>query len=123
MEEKKSSFLVILKGVLVAYIVTMVLISIYSALLAYTDLSENTIPTCVVVIAIISIMLSSSLTLKKIKEKGLINGAIIGGCYLLILYLLSSIFVVGFEVNAFSVIMLIFSLMAGMIGGIVGVNL
>lgn len=123
MEEKKNNFLVILKGILIAYIVTFILISIYSCLLAYTNLPESTIPMCIVVIAIISISLASSLTLKKIKEKGLINGAIIGASYLLIIYLLSSIFLVGFSVNTFSIVMLIFSLIAGIVGGIVGVNL
>lgn len=123
MEEKKSKVLTIFKGVFIAYIITMILIFIYSILLAYTSLPESTIPTCVVVISIISIMLSSSLTLKNIKEKGLINGAIIGAMYLLIIYLLSSIFSVGFDVNSFSIIMLIFSTLAGIIGGIVGVNL
>lgn len=123
MEEKRNNFIVILKGVLIAYIVTLILISIYAGLLAYTNLPESTMSICVVVIAMISIMLASSLTLKKIKEKGLINGAIIGGSYLLIIYLLSSIFEVGFSLNTFSMVMLIFSLIAGIVGGIVGVNL
>lgn len=123
MEEKKSNFFIILKGILIAYVVTAVLISIYSALLAYTSLKESTIPVCVVVIAIISIMFASSITLKKIKEKGLINGAIIGVSYLLTLYILSSIFAVGFSMNTFSIIMIIFCALAGVVGGVVGVNL
>lgn len=123
MEEKKSNFFIILKGILIAYVVTAVLISIYSAVLAYTNLKESTIPVCVVVIAIISIMFASSITLRKIKEKGLINGAIIGASYLLTLYILSSIFAVGFSINTFSIIMLIFCALAGVVGGVVGVNL
>lgn len=123
MEENKNNLWVILKGILLAYFVTLLLISIYSAVLAYTNLPESTIPICVIVIAIISIMFASSITLKKIKEKGLINGAIIGASYLLTLYILSSIFAVGFSINTFSIIMLIFCAMAGIIGGVVGVNL
>ncbi len=123
MEENKNNLWVILKGILLAYFVTLLLISIYSALLAYTSLPESTIPICIIVIAIISIMFASSITLKKIKEKGLINGAIIGVSYLLTLYILSSIFAVGFSINTFSIIMLIFCAIAGIIGGVVGVNL
>lgn len=123
MEEKKNSFISILKGVIIAYIITLILIAVYSIILAYTNLPESTIPTCVVVITFVSVMLSSSLVLKKIKEKGLINGAIIGAIYLITIYILSSIFAVGFSVNTFSIVMLIFSILAGIIGGIVGVNL
>ena len=123
MEEKKNNFIRILKGVIIAYVITMILIAAYSMILAYTNVPESTIPTCVVVISIVSIMLSSSLTLKNIKEKGLINGAIIGAVYLITIYILSSIFAVGFSVNTFSIVMLIFSILAGIVGGIVGVNL
>lgn len=123
MEEKKNNFIRILKGVIIAYIITLILIATYSAILAYTNVPESTIPICMVVISIISIMLSSSLTLKNIKEKGLINGAIIGAIYLISIYILSSIFAVGFSVNTFSIVMLIFSVLAGIVGGIVGVNL
>ena len=123
MEEKKNNFIRILKGVIIAYVITMILIAAYSMILAYTNVSESTIPTCVVVISIISIMLSSSLTLKNIKEKGLINGAIIGAIYLITIYILSSIFAVGFSINTFSIVMLIFSILAGIVGVIVGVNL
>ena len=123
MEEKKNNIFIIIKGVLIAYLVTMILICIYSIILAYTSVPESSIPTCVIVISIISIMISSSLALRKIREKGLINGAIIGMLYLLIIYVLSSIFSVGFDVNNFSIIMLVFSILSGIIGGIVGVNL
>ena len=123
MEEKKNNFVSILKGVIIAYVITMILIAIYSMILAYTKVPESTIPTCMVAISIISIMLSSSLTLRNIKEKGLINGAIIGGIYLIVIYVLSSLFAVGFSINTFSIVMLTFSILAGIVGGIVGVNL
>lgn len=123
MNEKRGSLKSIFKGIIIAYVITMILIAIYSFVLAHTNVPESTIPMCVVIISIISIMLSSSMTLKNIKEKGMINGAIIGGSYLIIVYVLSSIFAVGFNVNTFSIVMLIFSILAGIIGGIVGVNL
>ena len=85
MEEKKHVVGPIIKGVIIAYVVTLLLIAIYALVLAKTGVSEGTIPTCMIVICIFSILVGSSLSNKKIKEKGLINGAIVGFLYIFIL--------------------------------------
>ena len=59
----------------------------------------------------------------KIKEKGMVNGALVGLIYILILYLLSSIFSTGFGVNGYAFSMILFNVIIGMIGGIIGVNM
>jgi len=48
---------------------------------------------------------------------------IIGGVYIFILYLISSILSTQFSLNMYSVIMMVIGIIAGAIGGIVGVNL
>lgn len=123
MEEKKSIIIPIVKGVLISYVLTLLLIAIYSLILAKTGVPESTIPTCMVVICILSILIGSSLCNKKIKERGFINGAIVGLSYILILYLLSSIFVTGFGMSGLSIVTILFCILAGILGGIVGVNL
>ncbi len=122
MEEKKHNLVYIAKGVLIAYVVTVLLLAIFAILLAYTGVPESTMPVGVLVISIVSILLASSITVRKLKEKGLLHGALIGLCYILILYLLSSIFLVGFQLDTYSITMIAFSMLAGMIGGIIGVN-
>jgi putative membrane protein (TIGR04086 family) len=81
------------------------------------------IPAVILVITTISVFTGSIIASKNIKKNGLINGAALGIIYILILYLVSSIFITGFSLNIKSLIMLALSIGAGIIGGIVGVNL
>ena len=50
------------------------------------------------------------------------NGALIGGGYILILYLISSILNVRFTLNVQSIIMIVVGILFGILGGIIGVN-
>ena len=59
----------------------------------------------------------------KIRENGLVNGGIVGFIYIMILYILSSVFSTGFGLNGYSFAMIIFNVLIGMIGGIIGVNM
>ncbi len=58
-----------------------------------------------------------------IKKNGILNGGIIGLSYILLIYIASSITGSGFNVNMYSIIMILIGISAGMIGGVVGVNL
>lgn len=113
----------IVKGVLFSYLITLILIFLYSILLTYTSISESTIPTGVLIIGMVSVFISSSIAVIKIKRNGMKNGGIIGFCYILILYLLSSIYETGFALTKYSITTIIFYIFLGMIGGIVGANL
>ena len=123
MEKKKNKFLEMVKWVFIAYLITIVLIAVYSLILAYTDVPEGTIPTVVLLISIVSVLVSSSLAVKKIKQKGLINGAIIGMLYVMFLYILSSIFITGFSLTAYSIAMILLCGLVGIIGVIIGGNM
>lgn len=122
-EKKKNNFLIIGKGLLISYAMSLILIAIYSALLAYTNVPESSIPICVIAITIISIIFSSASAVRKIKENGLINGGILGAMYVMILYIISSIFSTGFSFAGISISMIFTAIVAGVIGGIIGVNL
>lgn len=113
----------ILKGVLLAYCISFLLILVYSAILTYTGVSESTIPMAVFMISLLSVFLASSLMVIKLKENGLKNGGLIGLIYILVLYFLSSLTSVGFGLSSFSIATIIFNILLGMVGGIIGVNL
>ena len=74
------------------------------------------------IITAISIVIGSSIGSTKIKKNGLINGGIIGGSYILILYVVSSILNWKFSLNIQSIIMIITAVIFGILGGIIGVN-
>lgn len=110
-------------GIAISIVLTLILLFVFSIILAYTNTSEATIVPVIIGITGISILSGSSIATSKIKKKGIINGMIIGGVYILILYLISSILSAQFGLNMYSIIMMIIGIIAGAIGGIVGVNL
>ena len=112
----------ILKGSATSVVITIVLLLIYSALLTYTSLNEKTMPIFIIAITAISILAGSLISSLNIRKNGLTNGALVGLIYIFVIYLLSSIIGQNFSLNIYSIIMMIASVMAGAIGGIIGVN-
>ena len=102
--------------------ITIIGLIIFSLLLTYTNVSESTIPTVTIIIVGVSILIGSTITTINVKKNGIINGAIVGLIYILIIYLLSSIIEKEFSLNIYSIIMIASSIIAGAIGGIIGVN-
>ena len=123
MENKKSNLFRIIKSVAIAYAITLILIMIFAILLTYTNVPESFMETGVLIISVLSILISSFLSVKKIKENGLRNGALIGMSYVLILYILSSVFITGFGLSSYSITTIILCGIIGMVGGIIGVNM
>lgn len=113
----------IVKGSITAILLTLLLLLIFAILLTYTSLQENIIKPVIIVISGISILLGSSISTLKIKKNGILNGSLVGLVYIVTIYLISSIIGTGFALNLYSIIMIVISILAGMIGGIIGVNL
>lgn len=121
-ENKKEVFKNIFKGIGIAMLFTIICLFIFSIILTYTNVSENTIVPVIVIITAISILIGSSIGNNKIRKNGIINGGVIGGGYILILYLVSSLLNVKFGLNIQSIIMIVVGIIFGMLGGIIGVN-
>lgn len=123
MEENISrNFFNIIKGVIISIIFTLTFLLIFSIILTYTNISESFIPPVIIVITAISIFIGSSIGNIKMKKNGLLNGALIGGMYLLSIYLLSSIINQNFSLTMQSIIIIVAGMICGMFGGIIGVN-
>lgn len=121
--EKTNNTIVKLgKGLLISILVTLLAIFIFSILLAYTNISERVIPIVIIIMTFISILIGSIISMRKVSNNGMINGAIIGGTYVMLLYLISSILNTGFGLNVYTIIMVIAGIISGIIGGIIGVN-
>ncbi len=121
MEETKN-IKYIIKGVIISIIATLILLFIFSILLTYTNISEKLINPFIIVITAISILIGSSIGNTKMKKNGLLNGAIIGGVYLTLIYIISSIINHNFILTVQSVIIIISGIICGMLGGIIGIN-
>ena len=112
----------ILKGILISFLFTLCMLIIYSVLLVYTSLSEQTIRPVIITITGVSILIGSSLGTRKLHKNGMISGGIIGASYILLLYLISSTVNSNFIINWVSIIMIIVGLIGGIFGGVIGVN-
>ena len=126
MESYESTNVVfnIFKGVAFSVIFTILSLIIFSFLLVYTNISESLMQPVVIVITGVSILLGSSIGNIKAKKNGMINGAIIAGIYILLLYLISSAVNGGnFSINMQSLIMMGTGLLGGIVGGIIGINI
>lgn len=120
--KENNSIINLFKGVGIALITTVILLIIFSVILTYTNMQENVINPVIMMITAISILIGSSLANIKIKKNGLINGGIVGGMYILIIYLISSILNWEFSLNVQSIIMITVAVIFGILGGIIGVN-
>ncbi len=116
------NFLNIIKGVFISIICTLVFLFIFAIILTYTEISESFIAPVIIVITAISIFIGSSIGNIKMRKNGLLNGALIGGIYLLSIYLLSGIINQNFSLTLQSIIIIVAGMVCGMFGGIIGVN-
>lgn len=121
-EKNNSTLIKIIKGLIISFLVTLVTILIFSIILTYTNISESVIPTVIIVLTSVSILVGAIISMKKMSKNGLINGAIIGGTYVILLYIISSSLNVGFALNGYTIGMIIAGIISGIIGGIIAVN-
>ena len=112
----------ILKGVAISIIMTLIFLFIFSIILTYTNVSEKLITPFIIIITAISILIGSSIGNTKMRKNGLLNGALIGGIYLVLIYLISSIISQNFILTMQSIIVIITGMICGMAGGIIGIN-
>lgn len=112
----------ILKGIVISIVCTFIFLFVFSLILTYTNVSETFIAPVIIVVTAISIFIGSSIGNFNMRRNGLINGAIIGGIYLLSIYMLSGIINHNFNLNMQSIIIIIVGIICGMFGGVIGVN-
>lgn len=123
LKEGSRSIIKVVKGCLISIIVTIILLTTYAVVLAYTNVSEDTMIPVIFTITGISILIGSSVSSRCIKRQGILNGGLTGGIYIIALYLFSSIFTGNFSLDINSFVMIAIGVASGMIGGIIGVNL
>lgn len=122
-ENSSKGGMVLLKGIIISFALTLISVFIFSIVLTYTNITESTIFPVIVFITALSILIGSSLSTIKINKNGILNGGAIGLIYILMLYLISSLTSTGFALTTQAIILMLSATVAGMLGGIVGVNI
>lgn len=118
-----NSIKIIIKGSVISFISLLILLFVFSMLLAYTSVEESIIPIATIIINTVSILIGSSIATIHLKKNGILNGLIIGIIYMLTIYLISGILNSDFSLEIQSILLIIFGVMSGGIGGIIGVNI
>lgn len=123
MIERKNIMFLLVKGILLTYILNVLFLLVYAVVLSYTNVAESTIPTVIFVINLLGVFISSSILTIKIKSNGMKYGGLLGFIYIIILYLLGAFTSIGFGLTSYSLATIIFNILIGMVGGVIGVNL
>ncbi len=119
----KKNGIAILKGEIIAFIINIFGLIILSLIMTYSTISDNNIPTLVIAVNTLAILIGSSIATINLEKKGIVNGLIIGVLYMLIYLLISLIFSGNINFSSKTILLIILGVIAGGIGGIIGVNL
>lgn len=111
------------KNLSISIIITLMLLFVLSVVLSLSNVSESIMGVSIIFISSFSILVGAFLASRKIKEKGIIFGSILGLTYMVILYLISSIINTNFAFSLSVLYMFLGGIVGGAIGGILGVNL
>jgi putative membrane protein (TIGR04086 family) len=121
----RKYFLPIAEGVLRGFILTLILILIYAAIMTFTDISSGVSSVFYMITTLISIMYGTVYTVRKIKKKGWVIGLIISIMYMIILYLLYIISGKDSTLiyNQSTLIRLALAVAVGILSGMLGINI
>lgn len=112
-----------LRGLALAFIITFILLLIVALLLRFTNIRESNMTLLNNIVLTASIVVSSALLGRRVKEMGWLNGAVLGFLYYFIIIILNLIFNKPLNLGLFILIKLMIATALGAIGGMIGINL
>lgn len=118
-----TTMLTCLKTIVTAFLITLVLMAVLALLICYTPMPEEAVTPSVYILNYFSVFMAGLITAAKTKKKGFITGALAGGGYMLLVYLLGFILFGGIDFTKTVLLTVIYCTLVGMAGGIVGINL
>lgn len=113
----------VLKGALLALLISAIVCVLTSVVLYFTSLTEGLVPYAVYITSILSIIVGAAYAARKANVKGWLHGGLTGLIYVLVLAVFALIFDLGFEVDMNYGMKLLIGFFAGALGGILGLNL
>jgi putative membrane protein (TIGR04086 family) len=109
-------------ALLTSFAITLPGLFVLAAILAFMDFPEKYKTAAVLIATLLGLFISGYKLGISNEKNGMLNGAFTGFTYMLILYLASSIIFNDFTLTQRSIIMIITGILAGSIGGIIGIN-
>lgn len=107
----------------ICYLIILALLFVSSLIFAYTNINDSYLNIFVYSCVALSVFLSSVFLNRKIKQKGALYGAMFGFIVMALVYIIGAMFFTGFSMSSVVIIYIAISVLSGLIGGIIGVNL
>lgn len=122
-EEKNFPLKAVLKGIGVAYAITVIVFIAYAVLLTYTEITEKNIDLIVMVTVVVSVLIAGFDSARGASDKGWLWGMGAGLIYVLIMFFVGFCVVPEYSLGSESVMHLVLGLAGGGLGGIIGINI
>ncbi len=110
-------------SLIISFVISVIFLCVAASIFAYTNINDRYLDSCVFGIVTVSVLIGSLIIGKKIKEKGLIYGALYGLIFCGIIYFFNIIALQGFFVTNTLFMYLSICTLSGIVGGVVGVNI
>lgn len=117
-----KKILILLKSLGYSYLVTIILILIYNLLLTYTPLKSSSIPLATSIITTVGAVCAGFYMSYKASTKGLLYGMLAGTLYIFVMLIILFLIQDGLRFESRMIYKVILDVIAGGIGGIIGVN-
>lgn len=111
-----------LKGLLFACILTLILLSISALIITYTPIDESVIFAFSMICVIISAVFGGMTSAKRAQSRGFLKGALCGGAYILVLYIIAALTSDKPALTSHTAILFVIGIASGALGGIIGIN-
>jgi putative membrane protein (TIGR04086 family) len=122
-EKSGSCIWIYVKAILAACVFALLIFIIMALLITYTNISESIIPMMASIVMVVSSLITGMVVGVKIKRKGWLYGALAGLVYILLIVFMSWVLVADFSIEKIVLIKSLLGIIAGGIGGMIGVNL
>ena len=112
----------ILKGVALAFVISIILLLICAVIMTYSPIPDGAIGAVTTTVSGISILIAGIVTARKSRKQGWLSGATCGLLYAALLYIFGSLIMLDFSVTISTVIVIALGFLIGALGGIIGIN-
>lgn len=121
-EQGGLAAMLVLKNVGLCFGLTVIMLALLALVVTYMPLSEEIVPTIVLILSILSIILSGMMVAKRVNRKGWLCGSVTGVVYIITLSLIGALIFQSFTLGITFFTMLVIGALSGAFGGIIGVN-
>lgn len=121
-KSKNSVILSLTKGTIFSYLLTLIVFITYGILLTYTQITEKNMQVVVMLTTVVSVLLGGIVASNGLNSKGLIFGMLVGVIYAIVMIMVSFCILPSIKITSKMIMILILSISAGGIGGIIGIN-